>query len=70
MVRSCGTDKQGAAFFPPPLLLRQEPRGEQGECLVVMPSFPSANLILRQARVALGPPKTLFDPVFDGTANK
>ena len=63
MVRTSGTDKQGAFFSPSPLFLRQEPRGKQGECLMVMPSCPRTNLVLGHARFTFGPPQTFFDAV-------
>jgi hypothetical protein len=50
-------------IFPPPRLLIQEPRGEQGQGLVVMPGDPVPHLIVGQARLPLGTLETLFDPV-------
>ena len=55
--RNSWTERHGA-FFPPPLLVRQKPGGNQRGRLMMVPTFPRANLVLRQARFALGPPKT------------
>ena len=54
-MRTVGTVNAGVYFFSPPLFLRQEPRRQERERLMVMPAKPVANLILRQARVVLRP---------------
>ncbi len=62
--RNSWTERHGAFFPPTPLLVRQEPGGNQRERLMMVPTLPRANLVLRQARFALGPPKRFFDAVF------
>ena len=47
--RTCGTVSAGVHFFSPPRFLRQEPRGQQGQGLMMMPTLPRANLVLGQA---------------------
>ena len=51
IVRTVGTVNAGVYFFSPPLFLRQEPRRQERERLMVMPAKPVANLILRQPGV-------------------
>ena len=63
IVRTLGTVRAGVYFFPPPVFLRQKPRRQQRECLMVMPANPIANLILGQPRIALGPLQALLDPM-------
>src|SRR5262249_49531369 len=57
------TVNAGVHFFPPPCLLRQEPRRAQGRGLVVVPPPPGADLIVPQARLPLGPLQALLHPV-------
>ena len=54
--RSCGT-VSAVRIFPPPRLLIQEPRGQQGQGLVVVPRRPVPHLVVGQGR------KVRFTPV-------
>lgn len=62
IVRTVGT-VSAAVCFPPPAFLRQGPRGQEREPLMVVPAKPIANLILSQPRVALRPLQAFLDPV-------
>ena len=62
-MRTVGTVSAGVYFFPPPLFLREEPRGQQRKRLMVVPTDPIANLILGQPSVAFRPAKAFLDPV-------
>ena len=53
----------GVHFFPPPLFADQEPSGDQRQGDVVVPPSPGANLIIGQARFALGTLDTVFNSV-------
>src|ERR1039458_6342447 len=63
IVRTVGTVKAGVYFFSPSIFQRQEPRRQQRKRLMMMPANPIANLILGEARIALGPPKAFFNPM-------
>ena len=54
----------GVWICSPPRLLVEEPRGDEGPCLMVMPPDPVADLVVTQARLALAALETFFDPVF------
>ena len=60
-MRTCGTLRAGVNFFPLPRFLRQEPGGDQGQGLMMMPATPRADLVVGQARLALGALETLFN---------
>ena len=62
--RSCGDVSAGVWIFSPPRLLSEEPRGDEGQGLVMMPGFPVPDLVVGQARLSLGAFQTLFDPMF------
>src|SRR6266478_9414531 len=62
-LRICGTVIAGVQFFSPPRFLRQEPRGQQGQRLMMMPSYPRANFIVSQARFAFAAFQTVLDAV-------
>ena len=62
--RSCGSVIAGVHFFPPPRFCDQEPRGDQRQCLMVMPAAPVTDLVVCQARFALGASQAFFDAVF------
>src|SRR5829696_6435116 len=61
--RTCGTVNAGVRFFPPPGFLGEEPRGHQGQGLVVVPPLPGADLVVGQPGLPLGPLQALLDPV-------
>jgi hypothetical protein len=61
--RTCGTVNAGVGFFPPPRLLRQEPRRDQRQRRGMMPPGPRPHLVVPQPRFTLGPPQALFDPL-------
>src|SRR3954471_15743973 len=61
--RSCGNVSAAARIFPPPRLLIQEPRGEQGQGLVTMPCGPRPHLIVAQPGLPLGTLEALLDPM-------
>src|SRR5208283_479553 len=63
MQRTSWTERQGDAFFPPPLLLRQEPCRYQRKRLMMVPTLPGADVVLRQARLAFGPPQAFLHPM-------
>ena len=54
----------GVWIFSPPRLLVEEPRGDEGQGLVVVPPDPVADLVVAQARFALAALEALFDVVF------
>src|SRR3954467_11682041 len=56
-----GTVNAGVHFFPPPGLLGQEPRRDQGQGLVVVPPPPGADLVAPHPRLPLGPLQALLD---------
>src|SRR5476651_2454095 len=53
-LRICGTVIAGVHFFSPPRFLDQEPRGQQRQRLMMMPTLPCSDLIVGQARLFLG----------------
>src|SRR4051812_16410596 len=61
--RTCGTVSAGVLFFPPPGPLGQEPRGDQGQGLVVVPPRPRPHLVVGQPGLTLGPLDGLLAPV-------
>src|SRR3954463_339816 len=61
--RSCGIVSAGVRIFPPPRLLIQEPRGQQGRGLVMVPRRPVPHLVVGQARLPLGTFQALLNPV-------
>src|SRR5437773_11957989 len=61
--RTCGTVVAGVCIFSPPGFLRQEPGRQEGERLMVMPSFPCPYLIVRQPRLTLGTLQAFLDPM-------
>ena len=63
MSRTRGSVRAGVPFFPPSRFRAQEPRGDQGQGLVVMPTHPMAHLVVAQPRVALAPLEALLDLV-------
>ena len=62
--RARGTVSAGVWIFSPPRLVVEEPRGDERQCLVVLPPDPVSHLIIAQARFALAALKTWFDTVF------
>ena len=62
--RSCGSVIAGVHFFSPSRFCDQEPRRDQGECLMVMPAAPVADLVVGEARFALGALQAFFEAVF------
>ena len=60
---SCGDVSAGVCIFSPPRLLSQEPRGEKGQGLMMMPGHPVPHLIVSQTRFPLGTLEAFFDPV-------
>src|SRR3989337_2356807 len=62
--RTCCTVIAGVHFFSPPGFADQEPGGEQRERLMVMPASPIADLVVGQARFALGALDTFLDAMF------
>ena len=61
--RICGTVIAGVHFFPPPGFADQEPNGDERESLMMMPTLPATNFVVRQPRLALGPLNTFLDPM-------
>src|SRR5262245_64575890 len=59
---TCGTVNAGVHFFPPPGLLRQEPRRDQRQGLVVVPPPPGPDLVVPQPRLPLRPLQALLPP--------
>ena len=57
----CGDVSAGVRIFSPPRFLGEEPRGDERQGLMMMPARPSANFIIGQARLALGPLQAIFD---------
>ncbi len=49
----CGDVSAGVRIFPPPRLLVQEPRGQEGQGLMMMPGDPVPNLVIGQPRLSL-----------------
>ena len=58
-----GRSSRWAGFFPPRLLV-EEPRGDERQCLVVMPPQPVADLVVAQARLALAALEAFLNAVF------
>ena len=61
--RICGSVSAGVRIFSPSRLFGQEPRGDQRQSLVMMPTLPVADLIVRQAGLAFASLETVFDTV-------
>src|ERR1017187_3132534 len=59
--RICGNVIAGVHFFSPPRFLRQEPRGQQRQRLMMMPTDPGTNLVIGQTRLALGSLQAFLD---------
>ncbi len=59
--RICCTVIAGVHFFSPPGFGHQKPRGDERQNLMMMPALPVANLVVGQARFALGASDAFFD---------
>src|SRR5262245_40269197 len=59
--RSCGTVSAGVHFFSPPGFLRQEPGGDEGQSLMMVPASPGSHLVVRQARLSFGTLEAVLD---------
>src|SRR5947209_13423371 len=60
---NCGGVSAGVWIFSPPRLLIQEPRRQQRQGLVMMPSDPVPYLVVGQARLPLGDLEAFLDPL-------
>ena len=56
-----GDVNAGVWIFSPPRLLIQEPRGQQRQCLMMMPGDPVPHLVVGQARLPLAALQALLD---------
>ena len=69
--RSCGTVIAGVYFFSLTGFRHQKPSGDQRQGLMMMPTAPSANLVVGQAGFALAALNTLLDTMLRlGDPNK